>query len=561
MVPFSRYLGALITVSVLSLTTLLHGQILPPGPQVLTFFSDADDTEQPYGVYIPKNYDPQRKYPLVVMLHGAGSNHRLALRRVFGKSNGPGETDVEASRYFPEWKDVEYIVASPYVRGTAGYQGIPEKDVFDMLADVKRRFNIDEDRTYLTGLSMGGGGTLWIGLSRPDIWAALAPVCPAPPNGTDALSPNALNVPVHFFHGDKDQAVPVTVSRDWVKRLKDLGTSVEYQEYPGVNHNSWENAYKDEFIFSWFSQFKKNPFPDRVRFNTANYKYNRAYWITFDQLTPGTVASIDAKFTAPNQLEITTNALGAFTCSLANHPQFKSDQPLQLTIDGGKKIKIPATTSLSMKLVDGKWITGKYEAPATRKQQGSEGPIRATFSSRHIYVYGTNGNPTPEELTSRKAVAEEAANWSVYRGEFLGRVMFFPRVLADKDLRPSDFESSNLILFGTKETNSVIEKYSDRLPMHLQPDATKSHGLFYVFPIDGHYVAVSSGLPWWTGQQTQGFRFMSAPVIRLQDFKDFMLFKDGTTQIIVEGYFDQNWRIQDDDKKKLSPEGILTFKP
>src|SRR5687768_13941786 len=86
-----------------SAPSVTSAQQLPSGPQVLTFFSDADDTEQPYGLYIPKNYDPQKKYPLVIMLHGAGSNHRLALRRVFGKSNTNGETDVEASRYFPEW--------------------------------------------------------------------------------------------------------------------------------------------------------------------------------------------------------------------------------------------------------------------------------------------------------------------------------------------------------------------------------------------------------------------------------------------------------------------------
>jgi dipeptidyl aminopeptidase/acylaminoacyl peptidase len=117
-------------------------QKLKSGPQVLTFFSDVDDTEQPYGLYLPKNYDENKKYPLVVMLHGAGSNHRLSLRRVFGKSNANGETDVEATRYFPEWKDVEYIVASPYARGTMGYQGVAEQDVMDVLADVKSRVDI-----------------------------------------------------------------------------------------------------------------------------------------------------------------------------------------------------------------------------------------------------------------------------------------------------------------------------------------------------------------------------------------------------------------------------------
>jgi predicted peptidase len=177
------------------------------GPQVLTFFSDVDDTEQPYAIYLPKDFNAKKKVPLVISLHGAGSNHRLNLRRVFGKSNAEGENDVEASRYFPAWDDVDVIVASPLARGTMGYQGLAEKDVYDVLADVKSRFPIDEDRVYLTGLSMGGGGTLWLGLTRPDVWAALAPVCPAPPGEANDLALNALNLPVHFFQGGADPVV------------------------------------------------------------------------------------------------------------------------------------------------------------------------------------------------------------------------------------------------------------------------------------------------------------------------------------------------------------------
>lgn len=534
-------------------------QKLEPGPQVVTYFSDVDDTEQPYGLYIPKNYDENKKYPLVIMLHGAGSNHRLALRRVFGKSNAAGENDVEATRYFPEWKGVDYIVASPYARGTMGYQGVAEQDVMDVLADVKRRFNIDEDRTYLTGLSMGGGGTLWIGLTRPDIWAAMFPVCPAPPKDAEDLAPNALNIPIYFHHGDQDGAVPVAVSRDWTKRLKDLGVNVSYTEYPGVNHNSWENAYHEQAAFEWFGKFTRNRFPDRVTFNSKRYQYNSAYWVRFDQLTPGTLATIDASFKGPNQVDVKTSNLGAFTLQLAGHPKFNASQPLHITIDG-KKLK-PQTTSGTVALVlqAGKWAAGSYVPAATAKKAGAEGPIGAAFSTRHLYVYGTGGNPSKEELDARRKLAEDAANWPAYRNAFLGRIMVFPRVASDKEVRPSDIESSNLILFGTKETNTWIEKYSDRLPAHLSA-GDKEHGLFYVFPIDGHYVAVNSGLPWWTGTQAGGFRFAPPALASLVDFKDFILFKGSTTNAVAHGYFDGNWNIPDSEKAKMKASGVVSLK-
>jgi hypothetical protein len=126
----------------------VNAQRLKPGPQDLSFFSTVDETDQPYAVYIPKNFDESKKYPLVVFLHGAWSNHRLGLRRAFGQGNSQGtdfikpgnvpvENDLEATRYFPALKDVDYIVAAPLARGTAGYQGIPEEDVYEIPAEAE----------------------------------------------------------------------------------------------------------------------------------------------------------------------------------------------------------------------------------------------------------------------------------------------------------------------------------------------------------------------------------------------------------------------------------------
>jgi pimeloyl-ACP methyl ester carboxylesterase len=503
----------------------------------------------------------------VIFLHGAWSNHRLGLRRVFGQGNNQGtdfikpgnvpkENDLEATRYFPVLKDVDYIVAAPLARGTAGYQGIPEQDVYDMLADLKSRFSIDENRIYLTGLSMGGGGTIWLGLTRPDIWAALAPCCPAPPDGSEDLAGNALNLPVHLFVGDKDFLFKT--AQDWKAKFEASTLRFNYVEYPGIGHNSWEYAYKDGFIFEWFSQFVRDPFPQEVRFSTKWFKYNKAYWVKFDNITPGTLASIDAKFTGLNAIEITSSGLDAFTLKLAGHPQFNSGQKVTLKVDG-KSFTAKSSDGISFRKVNGAWVNNKYTPGLLSKQQGAEGPAEAAVSSNHIYVYGTGGNPTREELAERMTQAYSVADWSGMGG----KIMVFPRVLSDKELRQSDYDNSNLILFGTRETNTIIEKFADKLPVHLKADA-KEYGLVYIFPVNKHYVLVNSGLPWWTPAKKAagqpGFAFMGSKVDALKNLKDFILFKESSDNVITQGNFDNTWKLPSDAVNAMNATGVISFK-
>lgn len=195
------------------------------------------------------------------------------------------------------------------------------------------------------------------------------------------------------------------------------------------------------------------------------------------------------------------------------------------------------------------------------------------IASRHIYVYGTGGNPSPEELENRRARAVQAANWSVYRGPFLGRIMVFPRVVADREVRPSDLESSHLVLFGTRETNSLIVQYSDRLPIQLNAEAANEYGLLYVFPVEERYVLISSGLPWWGPAQpipgaapargaAPGRRpspFMGDVVaLGLMGLPNFLLFQGSPENVLVEGRFDHSWRVPEADARQLRATGAVT---
>jgi hypothetical protein len=449
---------------------------------------------------------------------------------------------------------VEFLVASPLARGTIGYQGIGERDVLDVLNDVKRRFPIDEDRVYLTGLSMGGGGALWLGLSRPDLWAAIAAVCPAVPPGTDELAPNALHLPVRLFQGALDPLVSPLATREWHKRLLGLGGEVEYLEYANVRHNSWDRAYANASIFDWFAKVRRNRFPDRVRFATRWYEYRKAYWAEIDGLQPGTAAKLEAGFEGPNRITVDTEGLDGFTLRLAGHPQFRAKSSLRITIDNA--LQRPASgAELSYRKGYRGWEAGKIVLGESAKRPGAEGPIYAAVSARHVYVYGTLDSPSPEEEERRRKDAEEAADWSLANLHPTLKM----RIIADRKVTDADLRGSNAVLFGTRQTNSLIARWADRMPMELNAGAA-DYGLLQIVHTGERYLLVSSGTPWWVTSDINArsaLRFLPRQIRLLQSFGDYIVFRGTVDDIIAEGLFDRNWRLPEKDAETLRATGAV----
>jgi len=125
----------------------------------VSFRSTADGTTQYYGLYVPRDLDPAARLPLVVILHAEESSELASVAQFFAVPGSPGIPSISPG-YGPRPAQWNAIVAAPSGRGTMGFTGIAEQDVYDVLDEVRTRYSVDQDRIYLIGLSMGGGAAL-----------------------------------------------------------------------------------------------------------------------------------------------------------------------------------------------------------------------------------------------------------------------------------------------------------------------------------------------------------------------------------------------------------------
>ena len=133
----------------------------------------------------------------------------------------------------------------------------PQAAAIALVEKLKKEEAVDNSRVYITGLSMGGMGTFEAVYRNPGMFAAAAPICGG---GNEGLyNEKVKETSFRVFHGDADAVVKVDLSRNMVARLKELKVPVEYIEYPGVNHNSWDNAFAEPDFMSWLFQHKLKP--------------------------------------------------------------------------------------------------------------------------------------------------------------------------------------------------------------------------------------------------------------------------------------------------------------
>jgi predicted esterase len=183
----------------------------------------VDHSLQPYRLFVPSAYNASKPSALVIALHGMGGDENS----MFDAYTGALKREAER---------VGMVVACPKGLDSASmYRDAAERDVMDVLAEVRRDYNIDPDRVFLMGHSMGGYGTWSIAMSHPDVFAALGPISGG---GNPAGMAKIAHIPAYVVHGDDDRTVPVTQSRVMVEAGKKAGANIIYVEVPGGSHVS-----------------------------------------------------------------------------------------------------------------------------------------------------------------------------------------------------------------------------------------------------------------------------------------------------------------------------------
>src|ERR1700678_1166817 len=215
-----------------------------------SYRSASGETMQ-YRLFVPPGYDPAQKYPIVLWLHGAAGRGSDNVSQLSG-GNFPGShlwTKPEVQQKY------HAFVLAPQVDVTKGWARphtntppVAIRLALEILDTVENTYDIDRDREYVAGQSMGGEG-VWAALSiAPRRFAAAIALCGY---GDAYMIPRVARIPVWIFQGEEDPTVSPARMRVWVKQLREAGGTPKYTQYPSIGHNVWDVAFSEPDTAQW----------------------------------------------------------------------------------------------------------------------------------------------------------------------------------------------------------------------------------------------------------------------------------------------------------------------
>lgn len=257
------------SILLLGVTTLLfilssrslHAQF-PDRFSFETYVNGTGDSLR-YRLLFP-DYNLSRRYPLMIFLHGSGErgdDNKAQLKwgvQSFASDENmmkyPALVIAPQCPLTDEWSSLDFDAKT----GTMKLNPTPTKSMkllVELIREMTKKFQVDTNRIYITGLSMGGFGTFDALMRYPDLFAAAVPVCGG---GDISKAPTIASIPMWIFHGMEDPAVPELLSLEMMNAIVKAGGNPGATFYPEVGHFAWIAAYSDPYMIEWlFRQRKK----------------------------------------------------------------------------------------------------------------------------------------------------------------------------------------------------------------------------------------------------------------------------------------------------------------
>lgn len=544
------------------------------GKLALGYVSKADASVQPYGVVVPRNYDPKKPIRLDVVLHGSRRPVGMSELKFMARFD---EGDAEN----PSPPDQPFIELHPLGRVENCYRWSGETDVFEAIDDVCKRYNIDRNRIVLRGMSMGASGTWHLGLKHPDRFVALGPYCgyvdthkfsetplknfvrvgPLPAHQELGLhmldsidyAANAGVVPAIACIGEKDVFFQAHVIMGEAMRRE--GLQMINLISPGTGHviDPVTHAEQMKRIARHVAAAPRRP--RELRFVTWTLKYNRCHWLEVIKLKQHYArAELSAKLVDGVLVVAEPKIISQFAVMKSRLPE----RPQAMRIGSSATEFMLLDDRVEMTRIDGAWhmIDRHVQAERTGKRPGLQGPIDDAFTTPFLCVRGT-GHPWNADVQkyANASLRRFADEWHQYfRGEL--------PIKDDVDVTPSDIRTRNLILFGDPGSNKWIAEALPKLPLkwskkslHMgdQEYAAATHAPALITPnplpeAGEHYVVLNSGHTF-RGADLGKLNYLLFP--RWGDWAVLKVLPPRSESDVVDeevlraGYFDEEWRFAD----------------
>lgn len=538
------------------------------GPVVRAYRSKIDGSIQPYGMVIPANYN------------GGG-----ALRLDFW-AHGRGETLTELSFLADRRKNIGQIPATNrfvlhlYGRYCCANKFAGEIDLWEAYAHARKSYNIDDDRLFMRGFSMGGAAVWQFGAHYADRFCGINPgagfsetpeflnvfqaedVSKFPVwqrtlwhwyNATDTAV-NFVNAPTVAYSGEIDkqkQAADIMaryLAKEGIELSHVIGPKTAHKIHP-------DSMVEIERRLEAMASAGRNRLPREVSFATYFLRYNRMHWVQVDRLDRSWEYSrVDAKVVDERTVSVTTRNINALTLDMpAGFAPLSLREKTTVKIDGQDVETVRATTerSWSVRLArkDGKWAVSQGpDESVLAKKNGLSGPIDDAFMDAFLYVA-----PTGEAFNAKAggwAQAEmKRGSWE-WRRQFRG----VAPVKNDKDVKDEDIAKNNLILWGDPRSNAVLAKIVAKLPITWTDEklvvngktySAADHALILVYPNPLNpqkYVVINSGFTY----REYDYLNNARQVAKLPDWAvvDLKVAPDSQNpgNVVDAGFFDDAWQ-------------------